>query len=220
MCHASCIIFGAMNIDRDEIRGKRIVEVGSLCVNGSLRSIVESYKPSEYVGVDIAMGPGVDVQCDVSELVSIFGENSFDYVISTEMLEHVRDWRLAVSNIKRICKQDGHIVLTTRSKGFVYHAYPYDFWRWELEDFEMIFSDFEIEKLESDPLAPGVFLKAKKPSSFSEVDLRSHQLYSILLGRKVTSLESEDLSKYYRRLKLDKVRGDLHDLKKDIFGLF
>ena len=45
MCDANCIIFGVHNLSSEEINGKRIIEVGSYDVNGSLRSIVERNDP-------------------------------------------------------------------------------------------------------------------------------------------------------------------------------
>ena len=107
MCHASCITFGAVNLYPEEVKGKRIIEVGSQDVNGSLRPIIESWKPAEYIGVDLVEGSGVDVICDAEEIVERFGRESFDVVISTEVLEHVRDWRKVLSNIKNICRPGG-----------------------------------------------------------------------------------------------------------------
>jgi len=46
-------------------------------------------------------------------------------VISTELLGHVQNWRLVVNNMKNVLKHGGY---ATRSHGFPYHAYPYDFW--------------------------------------------------------------------------------------------
>ncbi|MEZ0346221.1 MAG: methyltransferase domain-containing protein [Infirmifilum sp.] len=60
--------------------------------------------PREYVGVGIEPGLFVDVLAPAEGLVERFGEDSFDVVISTELLEHVREWRLAVSNMKRVLK--------------------------------------------------------------------------------------------------------------------
>lgn len=54
MCTQSCIQFGTKNLSREEIQGKRVIEVGSLNVNGSLRQTIEALGPREYVGVDKA----------------------------------------------------------------------------------------------------------------------------------------------------------------------
>lgn len=124
MCNISGILFSAINLKKEEIEGKRVIEVGSLDVNGSLRPLIESYNPKEYIGIDIVKGPGVDRICKVENLVEEMGQNAFDIVVSTELLEHVKDWRKAISDIKGVCKKEGGIILiTTRSIGFAYHGY-------------------------------------------------------------------------------------------------
>ncbi|MDI6895984.1 class I SAM-dependent methyltransferase [Methanocella conradii] len=205
MCNTKCILFGAINLKKEEIEGKRIIEIGSLDVNGSLRPLLESYNPKEYIGVDIVKGPGVDKVCNVENLVEEFGENVFDVVISTELLEHVKDWRKAISNMKKICKEGGFILITTRSKGFHYHGYPYDFWRFEIDDMMNIFQDCEILALEKDSSAPGVFIKAKKMNNFNEIDLSSYALYSIILNRKVKDIEEKDLKSFYFKFSFKRV---------------
>ncbi len=201
MCHASCITFGAINLTKDDIAGKRVIELGACEVNGSLRPLLESYGPAEYVGVDIASGPGVDIVCPVEDIFDKFQPESFDVVVSTEMLEHVRDWRLAISNIKRLCKPGGIILLTTRSQGFIYHAHPYDFWRYQPEDMKKIFADCEIIKLQSDPQLThaGVFIKARKPIGFQETDLADIELYSITEGKRVKEIAEATLKAFHRR---------------------
>ncbi|MEZ0346253.1 MAG: methyltransferase domain-containing protein [Infirmifilum sp.] len=127
-------------------------------------------RPREYVGVDIEPGLFVDVLVPAEGLVERFGEESFDVVISTELLEHVRDWRLVVSNMKRVLKPGCVIYITTRSRGFPYHAYPHDYWRYEVDDMREIFGDFEIVKLARDWLEPGVYLKERKPAASQGVE--------------------------------------------------
>jgi len=204
MCNASCIIFGATNLTIDQVKGKRVLEVGSYDLNGSLRPIIESWKPAEYVGIDIKEGPGVDLVCDVDDIVDRFGKESFDIVISTELLEHVRDWKKVISNIKKVCRQNGIILLTTRSFGFPYHAYPDDFWRFELADLADIFSDCTIEKLEKDRIGPGVFIKARKPNDFVEKNFSDYELYSIIVDKRVKEIDQASFTrfqeKYRRRL--------------------
>ena len=102
MCTPSCLDWGKRNLTEEEVRGKRVIEVGSYDVNGSLRSIVESLGSAEYIGADIRNGPGVDVMCPAENLAERFGKGSFDIVISTCTLEHIRDWKLAISNIKNV----------------------------------------------------------------------------------------------------------------------
>lgn len=219
MCHFSCIIFGAKNLTKEEVRGKKVIEVGSYDVNGSLRPLVKSWEPAEYVGIDIEKGPGVDVICNAEEIVEKFGKESFDIVISTELLEHVRDWRKVISNIKNVCKPNGIILITTRSYGFRFHSFPYDFWRYELEDMKNIFSDCEILVLEKDQ-DPGVFVKLKKPNKFVEKDLSGYKLYSIVVNKKIIEITDKDLrSFYFRRLVLrNKLSNFIYNVGKFVFS--
>jgi len=193
MCNANCIIFGANNLSSEEIKDKKVIEVGAYNLNGSLQKIIKKQKPSEYIGVDIEIGPGVDIVCNIEDLVNKFGENSFDLVISTELLEHVKDWHLGISNLKKICRPGGIILITTRSFGFSYHSYPFDYWRYEVEDMNNIFSDFEILSIEKDPQDCGVFVKVRKKENTPEKDLSDFKLYNIISDKRVLKFDEKDL---------------------------
>ena len=199
MCNASCIAFGAKYLSEFEVRNKRVLEVGAIDINGNLRPVVTAFGPKEYIGVDIEPGKGVDVVCRAEEILERFGKESFDVIITTEMLEHVRDWRLVVSNLKLICRPGGLILLTTRSRGFKYHGFPYDFWRFEIADMQAIFSDLEILALEPDPDVPGVMLKARKPEGegFAEKDLSGIALYSVVTNSFVLDVKDGDFHSFY-----------------------
>jgi len=197
MCSNSCLIFGARNLGKKEVKDKKVLEVGSCDVNGSLRPIIESWGPAEYIGVDIIKGPGVDMICDVKDLVKTFGKEKFGLIIATELLEHVRDWKRAISNIKNVCQREGVVLITTRSYGKGYHGYPDDFWRYEVKDMRNIFSDFQVLSLEKDKQEPGVFIKVKKPKKFIEKDLSGYKLYSIVANKRVTELEEKHFKSFY-----------------------
>ncbi len=191
MCNKACIDFGKDNFKEDDIRGRSVIEVGALDVNGSLRPVVEFFGPSSYIGVDIAMGRGVDKICKIENLIKEFGCEKFDVVICTEVLEHVKDWREAIHNLKQILKPCGKLLITTRSAGFGYHGYPFDFWRYEISDMKHIFSDFDIDVINNDSaLEPGVFLSARKPQTFMEKNIKNYELYSIVLNGRSSVVRS------------------------------
>lgn len=185
--------FVSKNIIADEIKNKSIIEVGARTINFSVRSIFERHSPASYLGVDIVEGPGVDRLCNAEDLVRVFGKNSFDIVASFELLEHVANWQKVISNFKNSLKPGGSVLIGTRSRGFDYHGFPYDFWRYESEDMQAIFSDFQIVSLQKDPSCPGIFLKAVKPQDFYERDLTEYRLYSIVSHRRVKCASALEL---------------------------
>ncbi len=206
MCNESCIIFGAKHLTKELVQGKRILEVGSYAMNGSLRALLETWSPKEYMGVDIKEGPGVDFLCQAEDILDKFGKGRFDIVISTELLEHVRDWRKVITNLKEVCVPNGMILITTRSYGFGYHAHPSDFWRYEIDDMRFIFSDCELLALEKDPQEPGVYIFVKKPKKFIPIDLSFHLLYSIVADRRVKELSEEDFTTFSFKKKVFKAK--------------
>jgi hypothetical protein len=106
----SVIEFFIDNIKPAEFKGKRVIEVGSKYVNGSVRPLIENFcSPMEYIGIDIEAGKFVDIILPAEKLVEYFGPESFNVVISTETLEHVQNWRLVINNMKSVLKRGGYI---------------------------------------------------------------------------------------------------------------
>lgn len=201
MCNAACIAFAKAHLSRSHVHCKHVIEIGAMNVNGSIRQSVAALGPASYLGIDIAPGPGVDEVCNVARLVARYGRDRFDVVICTEVLEHVRDWRGAVYNMKSVLRPGGVLLVTTRSRGFPYHGYPLDFWRFELSDFKVMFGDLEMEVLEQDPEMPGVFLRARKTATFTPGNLATLELWSIVNRRRcreVSALEIAGLKLRHR----------------------
>jgi SAM-dependent methyltransferase len=128
MCHGSVLTW-AGSLPADLFAGKSVCEVGSYDVNGTVRPIIAAHGPVSYLGVDISEGPGVDLVANVGDLPALYPDG-FDTVITTEMLEHVEDWRAAMVALAELVKVGGHLVITTRSPGFPFHPYPIDCWRY------------------------------------------------------------------------------------------
>lgn len=188
MCNAACAEFARDNLAVHDVAGKNVLDVGAYDVNGSLRTLVASLNPNSYLGIDISPGPGVDEVCDVADLLARYGPETFDVVIATEVVEHIRNWRTAIENIKGVLRPGGAILITTRSKGFGYHGYPHDYWRYQPEDMRLIFSDFEGLTVSPDLSEPGVFLRATKPLDWVQRSLDDIQLYSIVARRRVPAV--------------------------------
>lgn len=104
--------------------GEKILEIGSLNVNGALRDVIPVT-----VGIDMQRGPGVDLVCSVSELKSHFNDGHFDSCVSAGTLEHVEDWKGFIANTWDVVKDGGYIVMTMAGLHKGRHNYPNDYWR-------------------------------------------------------------------------------------------
>jgi len=113
MCNVSVIEFFIEYTNPEEFVGKRVLEIGSKYVNGSVRPLIERFlNPGEYVGIDIVPGKFVDIVLPAERLLDCFSPNSFDVVVSTELLEHVKDWRLVINNMKSVLRSNGYIYIS------------------------------------------------------------------------------------------------------------
>ena len=210
MSGVSQAVFIAKHLNKENVTNKNILDVGSRDYNGSIRPLLEHWSPKKYTGIDIVSGPGVDLVLSAVELKRHFGENLFDILVSIEMLEHAKDWQLAIYNMKQVLVPGGTFILTTRSPGFPCHGFPDDFWRFTPEIITNAFSDFEIISVESDPVSPGVFIAAKKPANWSNVALDSIPAQSIVTGELISALPKDyKQSKYYKKLRTKILLKDL-----------
>lgn len=194
MCDVNCVEFAEKEILPELIGGKIVLEVGSWDLCGGIRKTIEKMNPRTYIGTDIVSGSGVDRVCAAEHLVEAFGEDSFDFVFSTCVLEHIQDWKAAISNMKRVCRRGGKMLIIVPS-AWPAHGHPHDYWRFSKEDIRHILSDFEIEKIEEKPSWHGareigslVYVIAKKTNDFEETNLRAYRLERVIIGDAMKSL--------------------------------
>jgi SAM-dependent methyltransferase len=110
-------------VDSYGLEDDRVLEVGSLNVNGSVRNLFAG----PYIGVDFREGPGVDEVMNAHRLR--FAAGHFDLVVSTEMLEHDDAFWISMKEMGRVLRKGGHLLVTTRGNGFKPHGHPDDFFR-------------------------------------------------------------------------------------------
>ncbi|MGE0539753.1 MAG: class I SAM-dependent methyltransferase [Dehalococcoidia bacterium] len=93
-----------------------VLEVGSRNVNGSARDL---FPGAEYLGIDIAPGPGVDVVADGAAFTPAVAP---DLVVTTEVLEHSPQAEAIIQNAHRILSPGGMLILTTAWTGRAPHS--------------------------------------------------------------------------------------------------
>ena len=108
-------------------RTLRLLDIGGADVNGSYAEIF-SGPQFDYHGADLADGPGVSIVLDDPYKVPCEDE-SFDLVLSGQMLEHSEYFWLAFAEMVRLVKPDGFIFLIAPSAGPI-HKYPVDCYRY------------------------------------------------------------------------------------------
>lgn len=106
------------NKNINEFTNKKILEIGSLIINGSLRQIFN--KPSEYVGVDLGAGPGVDVISKGHEID--YPDDYFDVALSAECFEHDQFWDLTFQKMIDVTKPGGWIIFSCATTGRAEHG--------------------------------------------------------------------------------------------------
>jgi SAM-dependent methyltransferase len=89
---------------------------------------------TEYVAADVTPGPNIDRLLEPDGSTSEPAD-AYDFVLSTQVLEHVKDAEGYLAECYRILRPGGRLLLTTH--GMVEeHGCPYDFHRWTCRGLE------------------------------------------------------------------------------------
>jgi SAM-dependent methyltransferase len=94
---------------------------------------------ADYVTADLPGNPQAAVEIRVDGSVPCEDE-SFDAVLSTQVLEHVADPALYLSECHRVLRPDGRLLLSTHGM-MLYHPDPVDYWRWTCAGLRRIVED-------------------------------------------------------------------------------
>jgi SAM-dependent methyltransferase len=124
--------------------GARILDYG--CADAPYRRFFSN--DVEYVGADLAGNPHATLELTREGTVPV-GDESFDGVLSTQVLEHVTDPESYLAECFRVLRPGGRMLLSTHGI-FVYHPDPDDYWRWTCAGLQRAVSNagFEVERFE------------------------------------------------------------------------
>lgn len=117
----------------------RVLNIGS---GGPIQGLIDSKLNVKITNIDIDSNRNPDFVMDVTKLK--FDNNSYDIVIMMEVLEHVKEPQKAISEIYRVLRNNGQLVLSTP---FILglHDEPYDFYRFTKYGLEYLLRDFQVE---------------------------------------------------------------------------
>jgi SAM-dependent methyltransferase len=105
------------HLSPDGFANRRVLEIGSYDVNGSIRSL---FPGSIYTGVDLIAGPGVDIVCEGNCVAE--PTESYDITVSCECFEHNPKWLETFLNMHRMTKLGGILIFTCATTGRVEHG--------------------------------------------------------------------------------------------------
>jgi len=109
---------------------KRISEIFKKPISGRILGIsgIKNFYPL----LDVENAELIEVEYPEVDMQNLpFNENTFDFVISDQVIEHLEDPQKAVNESHRVLKQGGIAVHTTCFINYV-HPNPEDYWRFSL----------------------------------------------------------------------------------------
>ncbi len=113
---------------------------------GSGNSSYHRFFPNR-ISVDMDPNRKPDIIADAHNLP--FKDGEVDFILSTDVFEHLKDPVKATSEMKRVLKKGGKVIFCTRFI-FPIHDSPNDFWRFTKYGLMELFKDFEILELETE----------------------------------------------------------------------
>ena len=132
----------------ENIQNKKILDVGSYDVNGTMKPIFEQ---GQYIGLDMEKGPNVDIVGKSHEIPFI--DNFFDIVISSSCFEHDDMFWVSFKEMCRVLKPGGYMYIQAPQNG-PYHGWPGDNWRFYADSWRALEKwgkslGYEVELVES-----------------------------------------------------------------------
>ena len=131
-------------INKYDKEGKKLLDIGAGGCQYKNRFKNLIYKSQDVKNNEQKI---IDYVCDIKSIP--VKKNSFDYILCTQVLEHLKEPHLAFKEFNRILKKGGKIFLTTHLS-FEEHMVPIDYFRFTRYGLEYLSrsNGFKIERLE------------------------------------------------------------------------
>jgi SAM-dependent methyltransferase len=111
-------------------------------------SALKGFGDAKVTQIDLKPLEHVDVVADAEALSASFAAASFDYVVSTSMLEHTpRPWKV-VEEVAKVLKPGG-LLFVAAPWIFPLHGEPQDYWRFSMPGLRRLVTDAGLIEVES-----------------------------------------------------------------------
>jgi len=195
--------FASQTIKLEDVKDKDVLDIGSLNVNGTLKTGFMNHKANSYHGIDVVDGKGVDEVISIKDFAKKTNKK-FDYIVCTDMIEHSEHWWDFFEAIPKLAKDKARVFFTVPGRGYPFHPYEGDFWRFSIEDTRTLFrclsnceDNFDADnaiiqtnggmaQLVNMRFHKDMYEKRKK---IYRVLTSNLEIYNILIGRRVSKKE-------------------------------
>lgn len=108
-------------LENAKMTGNRVLEIGSLDINGSIKSMFDTLTSDggSYFGIDLQEGPGVDLVIDA---VAYKSDEPYDMIICAEVFEHTPAWKAIILNAHSLLVDGGMFIATMAGEGRPPHS--------------------------------------------------------------------------------------------------
>jgi SAM-dependent methyltransferase len=123
----------------------RVLDFG--CGSMPYRMLFEK-RGATYVGADLPGNPAASIFVQPDGTLPVTDE-SFDVIVSSQVLEHVGDPKLYLAEARRVLAPSGSLLLSTHGS-WRYHPHPEDYWRWTASGLRRLLgtSGFRVKELQ------------------------------------------------------------------------
>jgi 2-polyprenyl-3-methyl-5-hydroxy-6-metoxy-1,4-benzoquinol methylase len=114
---------------KSDLQNHRALDVGCGCQ--PFRKDLEALGYA-YTSIDVQQNSeqSVDIVCEIDKPLpsELLDRGTFDFILCTEVMEHVVDWDASFSNFAKLLAPGGHLLVTC-PHFYQLHEEPHDFWR-------------------------------------------------------------------------------------------
>lgn len=157
----------------------QIIDVG--CASQPYAHLFPS--DAEYTGADLPGNPAARIEINPDGTLPSLPE-SFDLALSTQVLEHVSEPSLYLSECFRVLKPGGTLLLSTHGL-WIYHRDPEDYWRWTADGLKLQIerAGFEVVDVEGIMGLSAVAIQLFQDATLRRMPSTLRSLYAFSLQR-------------------------------------